>query len=93
MNFSDIPEDQKPKIEFPCQYPIKVMGDSADDFQQFVIDSLARHAEVDDSSLKVKQSAKGNFQSVTLTITATGVKQLEAIYADLKLSGRVKMVL
>ena len=93
MNFSDIPEDQKPKIEFPCQYPIKVMGDTAHDFEAFVVEVLQRHAEVDIKATKIKQSAKGNFQSITVIITATGKPQLEAIYAELKISGRVKMVL
>lgn len=93
MSVSDIPEDQKPKIEFPCQYPIKVMGDAAVDFQNFVVEVMEKHAEVDLDSIKIKQSGKGTFQSVTIIITATGVPQLEAIHADLKLSGRVKMVL
>ncbi|MGK0441754.1 MAG: putative lipoic acid-binding regulatory protein [Pseudohongiellaceae bacterium] len=93
MSFSDVPEDQKPKIEFPCQYPIKVMGDAADDFQDYVIKVMQAHAEVDLHSIKMKQSGKGTFQSVTVIITATGVPQLEAIFAELKLSGRVKMVL
>ncbi|MCR8921207.1 DUF493 domain-containing protein [Dasania sp. GY-MA-18] len=93
MNFSDIPDDQKPKIEFPCQYPIKVLGDASDDFQQFVVELMNKHAEVDHDSVSVKASGKGTFQSVTITITAEGVTQLEAIHAELKLSSRVKMVL
>ena len=93
MNISDIPEDQKPKIEFPCQYPIKVMGTATVDFKDYVIETMAKYADIEANSVKVKASGKGNFQSVTITITATGAPQLKAIYADLKSSGRVKMVL
>ena len=45
------------------------------------------------SDLTVKNSSKGKWQSLTVTIIATGKPQLEAIFADLKTSSRVKMVL
>ena len=93
MDMSDIPEDERPKIEFPCQYPIKVLGDAAEDFEHFVLESMAKHAELERDTVKVKTSGKGSFQSVTITITATGVTQIEAIFVELKASGRVKMVL
>ena len=93
MNITDIPEDQRPKIEFPCDYPIKVMGTAASDFEVFVCDIMGKHAEIDVTSIKMKESSKGTFQSVTISITATGKPQIEAIYEELMKSGRVKMVL
>lgn len=93
MKFTDIPEDQRPKIEFPCQYPIKVMGVAGDDFQNHVIEIVAVHAEIDLELIAQKQSSKGSFHSVTVTITATGEPQLQAIFDDLKRSDRIKMVL
>jgi putative lipoic acid-binding regulatory protein len=47
----------------------------------------------DQSKITVRDSSKGKWQSITLVITATGKPQLEAIFADLKTSRRVKMVL
>lgn len=83
-----------PKIEFPCLYPIKVMGESSPDFKDFVVEVLKRHdAELDETIVTERISSKGTFSSVTVTITATGIVQLEAIHADLKATGRVKMVL
>ena len=31
---ADVTEPQAPKIEFPCQYPIKVIGTAGDDFAE-----------------------------------------------------------
>jgi putative lipoic acid-binding regulatory protein len=83
-----------PKIEFPCSYPIKVMGDAAEDFSEFVVAVMSKHAgDINDADVSVRESRKGTFLSVTVTITATGVDQLTLIHEELKLSSRVKMVL
>ena len=87
-------QQEPPKIEFPCAYPIKVMGDATPDFRSFVVEVMQRHADnVDETLVTERMSSKGTFISVTVTITATGVPQLEAIHAELRASGRVKMVL
>lgn len=87
-------EDKKPEIEFPCKYPIKVLGDAHPELSQHVIDVMNRHAPtITDSDLNTKNSSKGKWQSITVTIIATGKPQLDAIFADLKTSPRVKMVL
>ena len=87
-------DDKKPEIEFPCKYPIKVLGEAHPDLNQHVIDVMNRHAStITDSDLSAKNSSKGKWQSITVTIIATGKPQLDAIFADLKTSSRVKMVL
>ena len=87
-------QQDAPKIEFPCQYPIKVVGRAAPDYQQFVIDIIQKHAaDLDLDTVKLQPSRHGNFCSVRFTITATGVDQLEAIFEELKASGRVTMVI
>jgi putative lipoic acid-binding regulatory protein len=89
-----VSEDKKPEIEFPCQYPIKVLGDAHPELNQHVIDVMNKHAPtVTESDLNTKNSSKGKWQSITVTITATGKPQLDDIFADLKTSSRVKMVL
>ena len=87
-------DEKKPEIEFPCKYPIKVLGEAHPDLNQHVIDVMNRHAPtITESDLSAKNSSKGNWQSITVTIIATGKPQLDAIFADLKTSARVKMVL
>ena len=83
-----------PKIEFPCSYPIKVMGDAAEDFPDFVVAVMSKYVgDINDADVSVRESSKGTFLSVTVTITASGVDQLTMIHEELKLSRRVKMVL
>ena len=87
-------EIQAPKIEFPCHYPIKVIGDAGDGFADLVIDIVRRHApDLDVTTLAMRDSSNGRFVSVQLAIRATGVEQLQAIHLDLRASGRVHMVL
>ncbi len=87
-------EQQAPQIEFPCDYPIKVMGEAHAELHQHVLQVMERHAPgFDHRKITVRDSSKGKWQSITLVITATGKPQLEAIFADLKTSRRVKMVL
>ena len=87
-------EDKKPEIEFPYEYPIKVIGDAQPDLNQHVLKVMNTHAPtVKESDLSSKDSSQGKWQSITVTIIATGKPQLDAIFADLKTSSRVKMVL
>lgn len=87
--------NEPPKIEFPCaDYPIKVMGDAGDELQLHVVEVFNKHVhDFDVETLKVRESAQGNYQSITVSITATGTQQLRAIFEDLKVSSTVKMVL
>lgn len=90
------PQEQQdePKIVFPCEYPIKVVGRAAPDYEQFVIGIFRKHVvDLDLNKVTVQPSSKGTFCSVRITITATGVDQLKAIHAELQASGRVSMVI
>jgi putative lipoic acid-binding regulatory protein len=87
-------EPQVPKIEFPCAYPLKIVGNAADDFQVFVADVLAKHTgESFHERIEIVSSSTGRFLSARVTITATGVDQLKAIFEDFKASGRIHTVL
>lgn len=89
-----VSEPQAPKIEFPCDYTIKVIGDAAEDFQDFVVAVAERHAPgIDASRVTINDSRNGRFVSVRVTIVATGEPQLKALFEELKASGRVHMVL
>lgn len=86
---------EKPVIEFPCEnYPIRVMGESSEAFRAFVLDMFERHAPgFERSRVDVRPSRNGRFESVCVFITATGTKQLEALFIDLKKNPAVRMVL
>jgi len=87
-------DQEPPKIEFPCAYPIKVLGTSSDQFESIILEVFTRHAPgFDQETVVAKGSSKGTFTSLTITITATGVAQLEALHQDLLATGHVKMVI
>jgi len=87
-------EQEKPQIEFPCQYPIKVLGDGSPELLEHTLRVVDKHAPgYQASDISSRASSKGKWQSITVIITATGKPQLDAIFADLKTSPKVKMVL
>lgn len=82
------------QLQFPCDFPIKVMGHQADDFAQFVFDLIARHtADLDYDQLSTRASSNRRYLSVTVTIRATSRAQLDAIYQELSDHSRVLMAL
>lgn len=85
---------EPPKIEFPCNYPIKVVGVATEQLRLTVLEVMSRHVDgFSDSQMQVVESSKGNYQSYRITFKATGEAQLQLIFRELMQSGHVKMVL
>lgn len=96
LNGGDLGGDDQdpPGIAFPCAYPIKVLGRNVEAFRPSVIDVFERHAPgFDRQSITRRDSRRGNFVSLTVTIVATGREQLDALHRDLMQTGLVQMVL
>lgn len=86
--------EKTPLLEFPCLYPIKVIGNGDANLRERVVEIMRLHAgEFDETAVTERASSEGRFVSVTVTITATGKPQLDNIFTDLKATGIVKMVL
>jgi len=82
-----------PRIEFPCDYPIKVIGDVSGSISE-IINVVRRHApEVTPDEVSTRHSRHGNFQSVRVTIVATGEAQLKTLHSDLIALPGVRMVI
>ena len=89
----DIPPEQS-LIEYPSQFPIKVMGLNADGF----VHAMTRIAErfdpaFDAASIELRASKGDKYLGVTLMITATSREQLDELYRTLSTHPMVKMVL
>lgn len=97
ITFTETPlgtDQEAPKIEFPCLYPIKVIGVAVPNFRALAIEAVERHTgKIDEALIELNPSKNGGYLSVRLTIAATGADQLEKIFAELKLIEHVKMVL
>ncbi len=86
-------EPKAPKIEFPCDYSIRIMGNASENFPEFVLGVVKKHDKEHNGEYTSRDSRKGRFMSVVVTICATGEPQLRALHEELKASGRVLMVL
>jgi putative lipoic acid-binding regulatory protein len=81
-------------LQFPCDFPIKVMGRRQDGFAQAMLEVVLRHApDFDAAVMEMRPSAKGNYMSLTCTIRAVSRAQLDALYAELSAHPLVKVVL
>jgi putative lipoic acid-binding regulatory protein len=81
-------------FDFPCQFPIKVMGLANDSFEIEVIKLVRKHVpELADNAVTRRESAKSNYAALTITITANSREQLDAIYRELTASEHVIMAL
>lgn len=70
-------------IEFPCEFPIKLMGHNTPEYLATCRELVEKHAgPVEDDKVKVAPSSNDRFASVTVTINAKSQEQLDAIYQD-----------
>jgi putative lipoic acid-binding regulatory protein len=81
-------------MEFPSDFPIKVMGRRDSDLRALTQAIVERHAgPLSESSVKTRTSADGNFVALTYTIRAQSREQLDAIYGELTVCKSVLMAL
>jgi len=81
-------------IEYPCDFPIKIMGRTEPGFAQAIVDLVTRHApDFDSSRVEMRVSKKNHYLSLTCTIRATSREQLDQLYRELCDHPAVVMVL
>jgi putative lipoic acid-binding regulatory protein len=81
-------------IEYPSDFPIKIMGPMHDDFTQTMIDVvLGFDPEFHVGKLETRPSSNGNYLAITATVRATSREQLDNLYRALTSHPMVKVVL
>jgi putative lipoic acid-binding regulatory protein len=81
-------------IDYPCDFPIKIMGAMQDTFAQTMVDVVISHdPEFHAGKLEMRPSTKGNYLSLTVTVRATSREQLDNLYRALSSHPMVKIVL
>lgn len=81
-------------FDFPCDFPIKVMGPRHDDLAQTILAVVQKHDPgFDGSRMEMRASSGGKYLSLTCTVTATSRVQLDALYTELSSHPMVKVVL
>ena len=91
------PENQPSQdtlLEFPCAFPLKIMGFADGPLAQTVLDIVHRHApDFDGATMEMRASSTGKYISLTCTINATSKPQLDTLYRELSGHPLVKVVL
>ncbi|HEU5294042.1 MAG TPA: DUF493 family protein [Burkholderiaceae bacterium] len=81
-------------IEYPSEFPIKVMGAHVDGFVEAVIEIARRFDPAFDAArIELRPSSGGNYLGITLMVTATSREQLDELYRTLTSHPMVKVVL
>ncbi|WP_159566500.1 DUF493 family protein YbeD [Budvicia diplopodorum] len=82
----------KELLDFPCSFTYKVMGEAKPELVDQVVEVVQRHAP-GDYTPQIKPSSKGNYHSISITINATHIEQVEILYEELGNIDIVRMVL
>ena len=81
-------------LEFPCEFPIKIMGRESQQFRRLARALVEMHTgPLDDSRIHFASSRNGSFVSVTVTVPAQSQQQLDAIYREVSANADVLMAL
>lgn len=81
-------------LEFPCDFPIKVMGRESPGFRELTKSLVEIHTgPIDDAAIRSAPSRNGRFVSVTITVVAQSQQQLDDIYREITSHEDVLMAL
>lgn len=81
-------------FEFPCEFPIKVVGRASAEFDTLVVSIVRQHVpDLGEGSVSLRPSSGGKYLAVTVTFVATSREQLDALYEDLTGTDEVLWVL
>jgi len=86
--------DEAQLLEYPCDFPVKILGHTQAGFAQAVLDIVKHHApDFDAATLELRTSKRRKYLSVTCVIRATSREQLDSLYQELCDHPMVVMVL
>ncbi|HJW04467.1 MAG TPA: DUF493 family protein [Azospira sp.] len=87
-------ETKESLLEFPCPFPLKIMGARHDEFAQTILAVVQQHDPgFDGATMEMRASSGGKYISLTCTVTATSQEQLDNLYRALTSHPMVKVVL
>ena len=81
-------------IEYPSDFPIKIMGAMHDAFAQTIVEVVTTYDPTFHAGkLEMRPSSKGTYLALTVTVWATSREQLDNLYRELSAHPMVKVVL
>ena len=71
-------------IDYPCEFPIKIMGKNEEEFTESILMIVNRHiSNFDDKSVEARESKENKYLSLTCTVHVISQSQLDALYQEL----------
>ena len=71
-------------LRFPCDFPIKIIGNAGDDFELAVLSIIRKHVStMKENAIRSRTSKENNYIALTITIHATSQALLDTIYHEL----------
>jgi putative lipoic acid-binding regulatory protein len=86
--------DDKSLMQFPCDFPIKIIGKNTALFLEEITMIIRQHfPQTPDIAIRNQSSQKNNYIAITATVLAHDQITLDALYQDLTNHPDIKMVL
>jgi len=85
---------EKPKLTFPMEFPLKIIGTNVEGFKTMVLEILHRHIkDLDEREVSDRLSSGGKYCSVSVSFMAKSRKQVDDLYIELTHNEKIKWVL
>jgi uncharacterized protein len=87
-------DSQQSLLQFPCDFPLKVMGRHSDEFRSIALGIVHKHvAYADVVSIEERPSKDSKYLGITYNLRASSKAQLDALYLELTTCEKVLVVL
>jgi putative lipoic acid-binding regulatory protein len=91
---SDTPASPPTLMTFPCDFPLKIMGEQTDEFRSLVLGIVQRHmGTIDSTAIEERPSKNGKYLGLTCTVNAQSQQQLDDLYRELTSCKKVLVAL
>lgn len=82
------------QLEFPCEFPLKIIGVNNDEFENEVIEILLRHVpDLSPENIASRLSSGSKYRALSTSFTAATRAQVDALYIELTAHRDVRWVL
>lgn len=86
--------EEESLINFPCDFPIKIIGQNTDTFNKDIIEIVKKnYPDTLDENIKTKVSKDNKYVSISITVHAHDKASLDELYMQLTSHPEIRMVL
>lgn len=86
--------DNPSLMEFPCEFPLKIIGKNSAAFATDAINITRKHfPDISDNSIRSQPSKQSSYLAITVTVHALDQASIDALYLELTQHPDIKMVL